>query len=187
LKYLAGPPPGGEAYRALQREVEASFRPDRILRELREGDYEWGAWLAFLRPNKDFVPVLLAGLKKHPQSLPETVLALGNSGDPRALKLLLGLLKSKDYRTAGDAAQALGYLGDSEAESPLIEALATDNPWRQVKACGALAKLGTRRALPALNKLVKDDRYTGALNVKGMTQDAVESITKREKRKGKGD
>src|SRR5262249_45080856 len=92
LKYLAGPPPGGEAYRAFQREVEASLRPDRILRELRKGDYEWGAWLAFLRPNEDFVPVLLAGLKHRPKSLPETMLALGNSGDTRALKPLLELL-----------------------------------------------------------------------------------------------
>src|SRR5262249_22061749 len=140
LKYLAGPPPGGEAYQAFQREVEASLRPDRILRELRKGDYEWGAWLAFLRPKEDFVPVLLAGLKDHPKSLPGTVLALGNSGDPRALKPLLKLLRSKDYRTAGDAAQALGYLGDVKAEPALIEALATDNGWRQVKACGALAK-----------------------------------------------
>jgi len=63
----------------------------------------------------------------------------------------------------------------------LIEALAADNSWRQVNASGALAKMGTRRAVPALEKLAKDDRYTGALAVREMAQDAVESIKKREK------
>jgi HEAT repeat protein len=182
LMYLAGPPPGGEEYRAFQREVESSLQPEAILRELRKGDYQWGAWLAFLRPRKEFVPTLLAALEDRPKMLPETMLALGNSGDPRALKPLLHLLKSKDYRTAGDAAQGLGYLGGPEVEPRLIEALGADNGWLQVNACGALAKLGTRRALPALEKLAKEDRYTGALNVKGMAQYAVASIKKRGKK-----
>jgi hypothetical protein len=181
LKYMADPPPGGEDYRAFQRKIDAAFQPDAILRELQEGDYEWGAWLAFLRPHKDLVPTLLAGLKDKPKMLPETMLALGNSGDPRALEPLLELLKSKDYRTAGDAAQALGYLGGKDVEVKLIEALAEDNGWRQVKACGALAKLGSRRALPALEKLANSDRYTGALSIKGMAKTAVERIKKREK------
>jgi len=181
VKFLVGPPPGGEPYRAFQREVEAALRPEAILRELREGDYLWGTWLAFLRPQKELVPTLLAGLASKPKMLPGTILALGNSGDPRALGPLLELLKSKD-RTAGDAAQALGYLGNPDAELKLIEALAEDNSWRQVKACGALARMGTSRALPALEKLAKDDRYTGALNIKGMAEHAVASIKKREKR-----
>ena len=165
----------------LQREVDASVRPEAILRELREGDYLWGTWLAFLRPHKDFVPALLAGLKDKPKVLPETMLALGDSGDPRAIEPLLALLGSEDYRTAGDAAQALGYLGVPEAEPKLIVALAEDNPWRQVNVCGALAKMGTRRALPALESLAKDNRYTGALNVRGMAEYAVKKIKMRDK------
>ncbi len=89
LKFVAGPPPGGAIYRAFQREVEASLQPRAVLRELQEGDYLWGTWLAFLRPHADLVPALLAGLKGGPKSpprpIPETMLALGNSGDPRAL------------------------------------------------------------------------------------------------------
>ena len=81
-----------------------------------EGDYLWGTWLAFLRPHEQVVPTLLAALKDKPdRTLPagrkgkseffsETMLALGNSGDARALKPLLELLKSDDYRIAGDAA-----------------------------------------------------------------------------------
>ena len=93
LKFLAGPPPGGEPFRAFQREVDASVRAEAILRELREGDYLWGTWLAFLRPHKDFVPALLAGLKDKPKMLPETMLALGNSGDPRAIEPLMRLAR----------------------------------------------------------------------------------------------
>ena len=194
IKYLAGPPPGGDGYRKLQREIDAALKPKAILHELKEGDYLWGTWLAFLRPHEDSVPTLLAGLKDKPPRDPgapekgkskffsETMLALGNSGDVRAREPLLELLKSDDYRLAGDAANALGYLGDAGVEPQLIAALAEDNNWRQVKACGALAKFGSRKALPALEKLAKDDRYTGALNVKGMAEDAIERIKQRDKR-----
>jgi hypothetical protein len=194
IRYLAGPPPGGDGFRKLQREVDAALKPQAIHRELKEGDYLWGTWLAFLRPHEELVPTLLAGLKgKPPRELgvggkgkseffPETMLALGNSGDARALGPLLELLKSDDYRIAGDAANALGYMANAEAERRLIEALAGDNGWCQVNACGALAKFGTRKALPALEKLARDERYTGALDVKGMAEGAIERITKREKR-----
>jgi HEAT repeat protein len=110
------------------------------------------------------------------------MLALGKSEDWRALEPLLGLLKRKDYRTAGFAAQALGYLGDPEAEANLVELLSHERGWVQVKACGALAKMGTRRAVAALERLAKDDRYTGALNIRRMARYAIESIEKREKR-----
>jgi hypothetical protein len=181
LKYLAGPPPGGEGYRALQKEVDAALRPEAVLRELQKGDYLWGTWLAFLRPHADLVPVLLKGLKDRPKELPETTLALGNSGDPRALEPLLGLLQSKDEETAGFAGQALGYLGSAGAEPKLIESLDKDT-WQQVMACGALAKMGSRKALPALEKLAKNDEYTGALNVKGAAARALTAIEKRAKR-----
>ncbi len=194
LKYLAGPPPGGAGFRKLQREADAALRPQAILRELSDGDYLWGTWLAFLRPHEELVPTLLAGLKDKPlrpiglrgkgksEYFSETTLALGNSGDARALGPLLELLKSDDYQIAGDAAGALGYLGHAESEANLIAALAAGNGWRQVKACGALGKLGTREALPALEKLAKDKGYTGALNVRGMAAYAIEQIAKREQR-----
>src|SRR5262245_22913141 len=66
IKYLAGPPPGGDGFRKLQREVDAALKPQAILRELKEGDYLWGTWLAFLRPHEELVPTLLAGLKDKP-------------------------------------------------------------------------------------------------------------------------
>ncbi len=194
IKYLAGPPPGGDGYRKLQREIDAALKPQAILRELTEGDYLWGTWLAFLRPHEDAVPTLLAGLKdKPPRDLlakgtgkskffHETMLALGNSGDARAREPLLELLKGDNSWIAGDAANALGYLGDTGVEPKLIEALGGDVGWLQLRACMALAKLGSRKALPALEKLAEDERYTGALNVRGMAEDAIQRILERDKR-----
>lgn len=182
LKYLAGSPPGGEGFRAFQREVDAALRPEAILRELQKGDYLWGTWLAFLRPHKDLVPALLKGLKDKPEERSETMLALGNSGDPRALEPLVELLKSKDSPTIGFAAQALGYLGAAEAEPKLIELLGAEGVWVQARACNTLGKLGSRKALPALEKLAKDDRFTGAIDVKGAAAEAIRAIEKREKR-----
>jgi hypothetical protein len=110
IKFLAGPSPGGLEFGTLKQEVDAALKPEAILRELKEGDYLWGSWLAFLRPHKDLVPVLLASLKDKPGQLAETILPLGKSGDPRALDPLLKLLESKDGITDGFAAKALGYL-----------------------------------------------------------------------------
>jgi hypothetical protein len=179
--FLAEATPKDQGFQAVDEYVEKSLTAKEIQRELVEGDYEWGAWLACLRPHKDLVPTLLEALTNKSDFYPETILALGKSGDKRALEPLLCLMKGDDYRTAGDAAQALGYLGLPETEPELIDALSPDNGWRQVMACSALAKIGTRRALPALERLAKDDRYTGALNIRGAARAAVESIAKREK------
>jgi hypothetical protein len=181
LKYLAGAPQGGKGFRTFQREVEAALQPTAILKEIREGEYEWGAWLAFLRPHKDLTQDLLDALRTRPNQHPETILALGNSGDPKARDPLLELLKSKENRTAGDAAQALGYFGDPATEGNLIDALATDDAWRQVNACGALAKMGTTKAIPALEKVANDDRYTGALAVNSNAEYAIKAIKARTK------
>jgi len=110
----------------------------------------------------------------------ETLLALGSSGDERALEPLLELLADEDYVDAGFAASALGYLGRIEAEPKLIAALAVDKPWVQAKACQALGMIGTRRALPALDALAKSDRFTGAINLKGVAASAGERIRRRE-------
>ncbi len=191
LKYLTARPPGGEGFRKLQRDVEASLRPEAILRKLKDGDYLWGTWLAFLHPHEQLVPTLLEALEDKPglavgkrksEMLPETMLALGNSGDTRALAPLLKLLKSKKYQIAGDAANALGYFGNADTEPMLIEALAWDNVWRQLHASKALGKFGSVKALPALEAVAKDDRYTGGLNVKGSAETAIERIRKRLKR-----
>ncbi len=180
LKFLAEPPPGGDDFRKLQRDVEASLQPQAILYELKEGDYLWGCWLAFLRPHKDLVSTLVAGLKDHPDMLTETALALGNSGDPKAKPPLVALLRGTDDQSAMIAARTLGYSGDAEAE--LIEALTKKNDEVKANACWALDRTGGAKALPALGKLAKDDRDTGYVALQRAAKTAIESIKKREKK-----
>jgi HEAT repeat protein len=182
VEYLTGAAAEREDHAELRREVADALRPESILRELKAGDYRWGAWLAFLRPHPSLVPALLAGLEDHARDLPATILALGKSRDPRALASLLELLGRKDYQTPGHAARALGYFGGPKVERPLIKALAADNGWRAVNACLALAKVGGPEAIPALEKLANDRRFWGALNVRGCARRAVEQITAREER-----
>ena len=137
LDFVATAPAETESFLALKREVEQDVQPQGILRELRGNDYRWGAWLAFLRPNPGLVPVLLAAMKDKPKELPETMLALGKSGDHRAFEPLLVRMKSGDDRLAGFAAGALGYLADPAAEPELIAALSGRTGWLKVKACRA--------------------------------------------------
>src|SRR5262249_17526193 len=147
IRFASKPSPGGEAFQVLAGDVDASLQPKTILFELKESDYLLGSLLAFLHPHQEFLSLLIVELHQKPDRLSETMLALGNSKDHRALKPLLELLASNDYQIAGDAAEALGYMGMVEAEPKLIEALAVDNIWRQVNAAKALARMGTVRAL----------------------------------------
>jgi WD40 repeat protein len=179
VHFTAGTPPGGAAFRAFQKEVERTLQSDSILKELKEGDYLWGTWLAFLRPDKDFVPVLLNGLKTKKDLHHETILALGNSGDPRAFEPLIAILKTRDYQASGEAAQALGYLGDPKAEPALLDALKDSVGWFQAHVCGALGLLGSKDALPPLNKVAEARGYTGAIDVRGAAMRAIVKIERR--------
>jgi hypothetical protein len=164
---------------ALKRFVDESLKPEAILSEIREDNNLWGLWLACLRPHETLVPELLAELSKEPLNRPAVILALGKSGDKRALQPLLLLLEESDYRLPGDAANALGYMAFPEAEQKLIEALSTDNPWLKVNACSALGKIGSRLALPALHRIAADKRYTGAMSARSTASSAILAITKR--------
>jgi WD domain, G-beta repeat/HEAT repeats len=179
IKYVSGSPPGGESFRALQRDVDAGLRPDAILKDLKDGDYLWGTWLAFLRPHKDLVPALLAGLRDKKDYRAETILALGNSGDARAFEPLVKVLTAGEPIIAGYAAMALGYLADPKAEAELIKAVGSDESWLQLKASGALEQIGSLKALPALEKVANTRGYTGALNVRGAVRRAIVGIERR--------
>lgn len=181
IKFVSGSPHGGEEFRKLQREVLQAIEPLAILHELERGEYCWGAWLAFLRPHSHLVPALLAAINGQPDWKAETILALGNSGDARAFAPLLKALRSSDHRLSGHAASALEYFGNRDAEPQLIEALAEGNTWRQVNAMSALGKLGSSRALPALERFASDNQFTGVFNLKRAAQSAIDAITSREK------
>ncbi len=181
LDFISSGQPTDERYVNLQREVEANLTPESVLREMRSGQYAWGAWLAYMRPHERLVPELLAALDKQTDFRPETLLALGKSGDRRTLVPLVGFLHGRDYVDSGFAAHALGDLGDPAGEPQLITSLASDKPWVQVNACGALRKIGSRRALPELERLANDKGYTGVFGVARIARETIEAILQREK------
>jgi hypothetical protein len=168
--------------------VEHSLSSKSVLKELESGDYLWGVWLAGLRPAPEYVPLLLTALEsKKEDDLQATISALGKSHDERAFGPLLKILQSKskesaDQINAGFAAQALGHLGRLEAEAPLIAFIERGNgPFPVMHACDALAKIGSRNALPCLENLVETGRLDGgAINLGGCAQRAIQVIVARE-------
>ena len=124
------------------------------------------------------MPALLNGLKDKPENLSATMLSLGHSGDRRAVEPLLAIFAKGDYRASGDAVEALGLIGGPGVEDKMLEALNRQG-WTQVKACGALARVGTAKSLPALEKLASTKGYTGALDIRGSAMRAVVAIEAR--------
>lgn len=179
-KLVEALPAGVDGVQALKRRVDGDLQPEAIVRELREGDYRWGAWLACLRPSKEAVPDLLAGLEGKPDYHAETLLALGASRDPRAIEPLLGILKSGEGRDVGDAAHALGNFASPTVEAELLAIVFEDSGWARLRACGALARVGTKKSLPALEAIANSTDYTGALDISGVAMRAVVAIERRE-------
>jgi hypothetical protein len=168
--------------KAFRAEVTAALSPAALAKEITDGDCEWGAWLATLRPHEDVVPVLIECLKTKPQeNHAELMFALGKSRDARAFGPLLEVLQKNEYGASGYAALALGYLGRLEAEAPLISAVERGGPFPVMHACNALSKLGSRNALPCLINLVETGRLDGgAIDVSGCARDAIKEIEARE-------
>ncbi|MDD3566085.1 MAG: HEAT repeat domain-containing protein [Methanothrix sp.] len=91
----------------------------------------------------DEVDDLILDLKYGGQDARENaVLALGESGDPRAIDPLIEALKDKDVQVRLWAASDLGDFGDPKAVAPLIEALKDERPVVQLWAASSLVKLG---------------------------------------------
>ena len=190
LQFVAGPPLGGDDFRALQRDVEAALKPAAVLEHInarsglggRSLSADWGYWLAYLRPQPEYVPVLLDVMKDKAGPSAGAILALGNSGDPRALPPLLELVKSGGGYDPCHAARALRYLGRPEAEPTLIAALTSDTMLLRACAALTLAQIGTTAALPALERNAADKRYTGAIAVQSSAEYAVGQIKARAKK-----
>jgi HEAT repeat protein len=74
-----------------------------------------------------------------------------------------GLIKAfgyeKDWEISGDAAKALGEIGDTRAVEPLIAALKDRSVNRRLSAAEALGKIGDTRALAPLIVALDDDNY----------------------------
>lgn len=80
----------------------------------------------------------------------EAAEALGDFGDPEAVKPLIAALGDAEDAVCWAAAEALGKLGDRRAVEPLIAALANGSETLQIEVARALGHLGDERAIEPL-------------------------------------
>ncbi len=183
LKFLDNSKSQDPDFRDFRHEAEASLKPDAIRKELKEGKYEWGTWLAYLRPHESLVPVLLEELKneQRQRELPETLIALGKSNDRRVVEPLIHLLLSGDHFDVWAAATAIGLLEIEvpELEDHLLESLRGQKGLAVATISRLLGKVGTKKSLPQLQELTAI-KYQGAINIKGTAESAIEKILQRE-------
>ncbi|MBL8058776.1 MAG: HEAT repeat domain-containing protein [Anaerolineales bacterium] len=103
----------------------------------------------------------VAGRAEHDQLRCAAALALARRRDARAVPFLIQGLTCHDAELRGDAAEALGEMGDPRAVEPLIQTMRMDGqPAPRWKAMTALGRLGDPRAVKALT-----DQLAGLLEL----------------------
>lgn len=136
-------------------------------------DADWHRRLAgvqelSLKQGDEVVPLLVQSLSdENPQVRRLSAAALGATGNVEAVKQLChSLLHDSSVgvrRTAGDA---LSDIGDSSAQSSMIESLKDQNKLVRWRAARFLNDLGTEEALPALELAKEDPEYEVQLEIK---------------------
>ncbi len=88
----------------------------------------------------------------------DAAVALGATGDARAVEPLIQALKDQSWWVRSEAASALGELADSRAVQPLgILALKDEDPHVRDPAVRALGTIGDERALVFLTQALTDE------------------------------
>lgn len=106
--------------------------------------------------NPKATEVLIELVREHPSNS-LLIQALGKKNDPRSIPVLIAAVKNGSRRALSrhDAVAALGELRATEAMEPLIEIIERERDESLVSAAAvALGKIGDKRALPSLEKLV---------------------------------
>ena len=92
-----------------------------------------------------------------PHERARMALLLGRTGAPRAGPVLVALAKATDPALKLAAIDALGWLGPTGADGPLLEALGAKDPELRLRAATALASAGGPQARDAIAKSLTDD------------------------------
>ena len=102
---------------------------------------------------------------------------LGDLRDPRAISILVPLLKDKDMQSI--VPWSLGQVGDRRAIGPLIDVLDEPDPSMRVLAIYALETLNAKEALPRLFELTMDEQksnFGGLVSVADAAKAAIAKL-----------
>ncbi|MBM3977415.1 MAG: hypothetical protein FJ299_10540 [Planctomycetes bacterium] len=108
------------------------------------------------------VAALVEGARYKPELLKQGAIALGLLGDKEAGNRLVGMLESTNTLAAQAAlVQALGFIGDRDSVTPLIELLRdkTRTPLGRAFAAAALGAIADQRSLPWNSSIAIDLNY----------------------------
>lgn len=104
---------------------------------------------------------------------------LGDLKDPRAVPILIPLLKDKEVQNI--VPWSLAKIGDRRAIAPLIDTLFDPDPSMRVLAISALEELGAKEALPRLHELLDDQRkcnFDKGITVAAAAKAAIATLEK---------
>jgi len=171
LAFIAGP------------QLLFKHRINTLINNLKSSDKEKQAQAIkdLVKIGKPAVEPLILSLKKPSAAIREnSAKALGETGDPRAVEPLAGLLEDTFPEVRDAAAGALAKIGEPSVE-PLIEALGSSSSTVRACAAGALGEIKDVRAVEPLVRLLSDD--SSEVNKKaiealaGIGEPAVKSLT----------
>ena len=110
----------------------------------------------FLAMGTRAVPTLIQGLGSMDGVIRTQSAELLAEIGPAAVPALSRAANSNSWRTRAWAAMALGEMKDSQAISPLIDALQDDHWWVRSRAALALGNYDNQRARDALTEVIND-------------------------------
>ncbi|MBD0371083.1 MAG: HEAT repeat domain-containing protein [Pyrinomonadaceae bacterium] len=102
---------------------------------------------------------------------------IGQVGGEEAVTLLEPLAESRDTNIATSAISALGRTRHPAATQLLLRALEREDEWLRFAAVGALGELGDARAVPTLEKLLKEPLMEEAAATALEEIASIESVT----------
>ena len=112
---------------------------------------------------------LLSGDSVRMMSTASAVKKMTESEQQKYLDRIISLLKDENDEVRGNAAQALGSIGDDKAIEPLKEALKDESKYVRGSAADALGRIGDAKAIEPLIEALKDESE----RVRGCAADAL--------------